>query len=444
MKILFKALLIITALLLIEGCSVQYSTEHPMANNPRYKDQYSRIKHRRAQSPELVINGRKQPVYGSQTASNRPKQEVIDPNSPKALTFGRKATLAELAKAEGVTGQGGIRFGEIIVLPLEKPSKRYGSLHVKTILNGETIAKAHQRRSEVRIPFVEGQLLKAKMFPSYADTCKVLLDDAGDPITVRKDETGFHRYGFYNFLNQERNVYHGHKKQVKNWQAALTKEQTKLDILKNKLAKNRAYQNGQCVSVKQRAIPKAPKRIDPKLIELNAHGACVNLVGSQFTQEQVIEALEAAGRFDITQDYQKWVLGSNKMSCAVGVTIPEEESLITRAIDWLAPNLGKDYFRKAIRKDIDSCIYDVKSQCDDGYNDWLRERSRIINEPENLLKQCKQDKHSLATYDYRALNNAKARLAKATALRDAALSKKNSIDEKTLIPFTDKRTYCGE
>ena len=448
MSTISKALQIFAALLMVEGCTVQYSTEHPMASNPRYKDQYNRIAKRRVQSPELVINGRRQPVYGAQGASNRQREAVLDPNSPKAMTFGRKATISELATAQGITGVGGIRFGEIVLVPpadfWKRPAASRGILHIRSILSGETIAKAHHRRSEVRIPLVQGQVLTGKMFPSYDAGCKVLLDDTGEPVEIRGHETGFNRYGFSNFLNREYKQYQAHEKQVKNWQAVVAKEERKLYILKNQLAKNRAYQNGQCVAVNQRPIPKAPKRIDPKLIELNAHGACVNLVGSQFTQEQVVEALEAAGRWDITQNYQKWVLSSKKMSCAAGVTIDEFESTKTRFIDWFAPNLGKDYFRKAIRSDIQHCISKVKSRCDDGYDAWVRNRNSIINEPAMLLKACKADTHALRNFDYSALNRAKAQLAKATALKDTALKKKESINKKTVIPFTDRRTYCEQ
>lgn len=448
MTTIFKILLVIATLLLVEGCTVQYSTEHPMANNPRYKDEYSRIKQRRVQSPELVINGRKQPVHGAQNHSNRKTEAVLDPNSPKAMTFGRKATVSELAQAQGISGAGGIRFGEIVLIPpaevWDRPLANRRNLHIKSIRNGETIARAHHGRSEVRIPLVQGQLLTAKMFTSYDTNCKVLLDDTGEPVAIREAETGFNRYGFFNFLNRNYTQYHAHEKKVKSWESILAKEERNLSILKNQLAKNRAYQNGQCVAVKQRSIPKAPKRIDPKLIELNAHGHCVNLMGSNFTQEKVIEALEAAGRNDITQNFQRWALSNKKMSCAVGVTVPKSEIVKTRFFDEFFAGIAKDFFRDNLRTDLFSCISKVERRCDDGYNDWERERSRIINEPEKLLAQCKADTLRLKNYNYTALNNAKAQLAKATVLRDAALKKKNSVDEKTVIPFTDRRAYCGQ
>ena len=181
--------------------------------------------------------------------------------------------------------------------------------------------------------------------------------------------------------------------------------------------------------------------VDPKLIEQNAHGACVNIVGSTFTAEQVIEALESAGRFDITSNYQKWTFGE-KMSCAAGVSVPEFESLKTRAINWIAPNLGKEYFRKGIRADLESCFSKVKRRCDDGYSTWLANKQKIVNEPRKLKQKCEADRAALANYDYTAYNLVKSQLAEAVKLRDIAAEKRKSADQDGLIPFTDQRTYC--
>lgn len=451
MTTIFKTLTTITTLLLVAGCTVQYSTKHPMADNPRYKEHYARIAKQRQRKTEIVVRNPSYRAYGAQTASNRPKQEVIDPNSLKALTFGKKQTIYELAKAKGITGRGGIKWGRVVLLPSpdvwdRAMAKSIGGgvqFHIKPIHNGQSIASASRYPSDAGIQLIRGRIPNTGLSTRQkSNQCGVIFDETGEPVVIREGETGFHRYGFRHFIHNDSNAHYEAEKQVKHWQEVFKKEQTALEQLKYSIAKNRAHQNGQCVTVKQRSIPPAPKRIDPALIELNAHGACVNLVGSQFTQEQVVEALEAAGRFDITQNYQKWVLEPKKMSCAVGVTIDEFESTKTRLIDWLAPNLGKDYFRKAIRKDIDSCVYKVKSACDDGYHAWLNNKNDIINEPAKLLKQCQADTSQLKNYDYTALNNAKAQLAKTVSLRDAALQKKKQISEETVIPFTDRRTYC--
>lgn len=450
---LFKTLLIISAALLAQACTVQYSQTDPIANNPRYKNQDSRlgrIARARAQSPQLVINGVKQPSYGAQNASNRPKSQAIDPNSPKALTFGEKRSTADLALVKNIPGRGGIKWGGVVVLPsktdwikmVARSRTGKATLHVKTIRNGEAIAQTYKRRSEATMPLRNGTIPEGTMFLSQDHgVCKLVLDDTGEPVAIRENETGFNRYGFYHFINHDHGKHYAQEKVVKAARTAFEKEKGKLASLKRSIAKNRANRNGLCVSVAQRPIPKAPKRIDPKRIELNAHGACVNLIGSQFSHEKVIDALESAGRWDISQNYGKWVLGK-KMSCAAGVSIDEFETTKTRIIDWFAPNLGKDYFRQAMRKDINSCVYMVKSNCDDGYNAWVRDRAWIINEPKQLKNQCESDKRKLATYDYSAYNLAKKRLDKAEKLLKALSQKKGAVNKEHIVPFTDKRTYC--
>lgn len=434
--------------LFLQACTVRYTTDHPMANNPRYKDQYARIAPTRRHVTEIVVQNPHSRGYSPQTALNRQKQVAIDPNSPKALTFGARQSIFEQAEAKGYTGLGGLFFGKVVVIPQkhiwEKAVVHGGmALEVKPIHKGDTIQRAQARRSAVTIPLRKGVIPSGTAYLSREQgMCHVVLDNWGNPLVLREDETGFDSYGFSHFVNDEASVFSALEAEVKRWQEAVKKGEAKISVLKNRLSKNRAYQNGQCVSVKQRAIPPAPKRTDPKLIALNAHGACVNLVGSQFTQEQVIEALESAGRWDITRDYQQWALGDQKMSCASGITIPESDSLVTRAIDWFAPNLGKDYFRKAMRKDIDVCIYKVKRACDGGYERWLREKSKIINEPATLLKQCQADTASLNGADKRALASAKAKLATARQKLDEA--RKTQITKTSFIPFTDKRTYCEQ
>lgn len=451
---IFKVLLIIFAALLAQACTVQYSQTDPIANNPRYKNQDSRlgrISRARAQSPQLVINGVKQPSYGAQNASNRPKSQAIDPNSPKALTFGEKRSTADLALVKNIPGRGGIKWGGVVVLPsktdwikmVARSRTGKATLHVKTIRNGEAIAQTYKRRSEATMPLRNGTIPEGTMFLSQDHgVCKLVLDDTGEPVAIRENETGFNRYGFYHFINHDHGKHYAQEKVVKAARTAFEKQKSKLSSLKRSIAKNRANRNGLCVSVAQRPIPKAPKRIDPKRIALNAHGACVNLIGSRSSHEQVVNALESGGRWDISQNYAKWVLSGNKMSCAAGVTISEFDTTITNMVDIIFGKAGKDYHKKAMRKDINSCIYAVESACDDGYSAWVRNRARIINEPKQLKNQCESDKRKLATYDYSAYNLAKKRLDKAEKLLKALSQKKGTVNKEFIVPFTDKRTYC--
>ena len=374
----------------------------------------------------------------------------LDPNSPKAVSFGVKLTAQELAKKQNIPDRGGIKQRAVVVIPSSNEWRgvvaRAGigraALHIKPIYQGDTIAKAHRYASEGNIQLVDGRIPVLSMSKgAKTSACKIILDGTGEPITIREGETGINRYAFTHFINEVQFQYGGQESQVSKAESAWKKQAGLLDGLKARIVGNRAHQNGQCVLVKQRAIPPAPKRIDPKLIEMNAHGACVNLIGSRFTEEQVIDALESAGQWNITKDYQSWTFGE-KMSCAAGVTVPEFESLKTRAIDWFAPNLGKEYFRKAVRADIDRCIGQVKRRCDDGYSAWAARKRQIINEPRQLKSQCLTDKRKLATYDYSAYNEAKRQLGKALKGRDEAFDKQKSFDQNTLLPFTDKRTYC--
>lgn len=117
MTTIFKTLPIIATLLLVEGCTVQYSTKHPMADNPRYKDQYARIAKQRQRKTEIVVQNPHSRGYSPQTASNRQKKVAIDPNSPKALTFGARQNMFEQAEARGYTGLGGLLFGKVVVIP---------------------------------------------------------------------------------------------------------------------------------------------------------------------------------------------------------------------------------------------------------------------------------------------------------------------------------------
>ena len=389
-------------------------------------------------------------------ASNRqqtpfqPHSVSLDPNSPKSITFGVKLSTQELAKKQGIPDRGGIKQGLVIVVPssdewsgvFSRSLARRAVLHIKAIHQGDSIAKANQSASEGSARLVDGQIpTLPHAGGSKNNQCKIILDGTGEPITLRESEAGINRYAFTHFVNDEKFEHETHKRQVTEAERAWKTQVQKLKALKSSLANNRAYQRGQCVTIKQRTIPPAPKRIDPNTLEINAHGACVNLIGSRFTEEQVIDALESAGRWDVTKNYQKWTFGE-KMSCAAGTTVSEFESLKTRAIDQLAPNLGKEYFRQAIRSDIDSCISKVKRRCDDGYSAWVARKRQITNEPRQLKNQCIADKRKLVTYDYSQYNKTKSALAKVKILRDKANAQQNKFTQHSVVPFTDKRTYC--
>lgn len=382
----------------------------------------------------------------------RPKhvERPIEPNSPMALTLGAKPSVLELAKENNIPERGGIKYRKAVVLPSTGEWKKIvarstagkPSLHVKAIQRGQSIAEASRRSSQGSTVLVSGRIPEISMYTKAATQhCKVIVDGTGAPVSIREKETGINRYVFRHSINEGRYALEQRQRKVLEAESAWNKQSQLLDNLKKRISDNRAYQNQQCLLVKQQRIPPAPKRIDPKLIEQNAHGACVNIVGSTFTAEQVIEALESAGRFDITSNYQKWTFGE-KMSCAAGVSVPEFESLKTRAINWIAPNLGKEYFRKGIRADLESCFSKVKRRCDDGYSTWLANKQKIVNEPRKLKQKCEADRAALANYDYTAYNLAKSQLAEASKLRDIAAEKQRSADQDGLIPFTDQRTYC--
>lgn len=375
---------------------------------------------------------------------------VLKPNPAKAITYGVKPSAIDIAKKQGIVGRGGIKQGYVVVMPSSPEWKGIfarapdgkAMLHIKPIKRGDSVAMANRYISDGRIRVDGGQVPTLPLLGSpINNNCKIILDGTGQPISIRDNEKGINRYGFHHFINDKKYEYQKKQREVAVFENEWSKQVALLERVKSNITNSRAYKKGQCVKLKQRPIPLAPKRIDPKKIEVNAHGACVNLIGSRFTEEQVVEALEAAGQWNVTKNYQKWTFGK-KMSCAAGATIPEFESLKTRAISWFAPNLGKEYFRQAIRKDIYNCIAQVKSHCDDGYDAWVTNKRHIISEPKRLKSQCEANKHKLANYDYSEYKRVKLALAKAKVLGAHAYNKQKEFEQNTLIPFNDKRTYC--
>lgn len=384
------------------------------------------------------------PVY------NKHHDAPIIRNPAKAITYGVKPSAIDIAKKQGIVGRGGIKQGYVVVMPSSPEWKGifarapYGKamLHIKPIKRGDSIAMANRYISDGRIGLDGRQVPTLPLLGApINNNCKIILDGTGQPITLRDNEKGINRYGFHHFINDKNYEYQKQQSEVAGLESQWQKQGELLARVKSNITNSRAYRKGQCVKLKQRPVPPAPKRIDPKKIAINAHGACVNLIGSRFTEEQVIEALESAGQWNVTKNYQKWIFGK-KMSCAAGVSIPEFESLKTRAINWFAPNLGKEYFRQAIRTDIYNCIAQVKSRCDDGYGSWVTNKHRIISEPKRLKKQCEANKLKLANYDYSEYNKVKTALDKAKVLGANAYVKQKAFDKNTLTPFNDKRTYC--
>ena len=374
----------------------------------------------------------------------------IDPKSPKALTFGAKPSAPEIAQKLNIPSGGGIKPGAAVIMPTPSEWKQIVArastvtpqLHVKSIQQGQSIADASRGRSQGTTALRAGRIPEISIFTKASTQhCKVIVDSTGEPVALRPKETGINRYVFRHLLNEEKYGFDQQKRKVSEAQATLKSKNGQLDKIKTSITANRAYQNGKCGLVKQRRIPPAPKRIDPKLIEMNAHGACVNLIGSTFTAEQVIEALESSGRWDVTSNYQKWMFGK-KMSCSAGVNISEFESFKTRAINWLAPNLGKEYFRKGIRTDLESCFSKVERRCDDGYDAWLSNKNRIIAEPRKLKNKCDADNQKLKQFDYASLAAAKSKVDEASKVLGALEVKQKTINPQTIIPFTDSRTYC--
>ena len=129
------------------------------------------------------------------------------------------------------------------------------------------------------------------------------------------------------------------------------------------------------------------------------------------------------------------------MRCAVGATVNEFESLKCRALDWLAPNLAKDYFHQCLRTDLRVCMADVKDMCDNGYGEWQRLRQRIISEPANLKSSCEQDTTKLETLESE-IASLKRKLYKALKDKNAAFEKQQAFSNDMFIPFSDERTYC--
>ncbi|MCU7846947.1 MAG: hypothetical protein KZQ89_02910 [Candidatus Thiodiazotropha sp. (ex Lucinoma kastoroae)] len=385
--------------------------------------------------------------YDGKLVKSRSAPSKISPE--KAITFGKKPSIFELATKQGISGNGGIKQGFVVVVPsvvewrdiFDRAFGGKPQLNIKTINLGDSIAKANRNVSNTRTNLYRGAIPILSLPSAPKNSCKVILDGTGEPITIRKNKKGINRYGFQHFINVEKYKHDQLERQVDQFEENVKKQVLLLERLKHNFTNNRAFQKGQCVLVKQRPIPPAPKRIDPKKIVINAHGACVNLMGSRFTEEKVVNALEAAGQWDVTKNYQKWVFGK-KMSCAAGVSIPEFESLKTRVINWFAPNLGKEYFRQALRKDIYSCVGQVKKRCDDGYDAWVVTKRNIISEPKRLKNSCLSDKHKLASYDFSAYNDTKSQLINARKRRDISLNQQKQIGRYRLIPFTDKRTYC--
>ena len=399
---------------------------------------------------QIINCKRVRPVAHARRTANGSSTPVLDPNSPRALTFGAKPSAPEMAQKLNIPSGGGIKPGAAVIMPTPSEWKQIVArastvtpqLHVKSIQQGQSIADASRGRSQGSTALRAGRIPEISIFTKASTQhCKVIVDSTGEPVALRPKETGINRYVFRHLLNEEKYGFDQQKRKMLEAQAKLKSKNGLLDKLKTNITDNRAYRDGKCGLVKQRRIPPAPKRIDPKLIEMNAHGACVNLIGSTFTAEQVIEALESSGRWDITSNYQKWMFG-NKMTCSAGVSISEFESFKTRAINWLAPNLGKEYFRKGIRTDLESCFSKVERRCDDGYDAWLSNKNRIIAEPRKLKNKCDADNQKLKQFDYASLAAAKSKVDEASKVLGALEVKQKTINPQTIIPFTDSRTYC--
>ena len=377
---------------------------------------------------------------------------VIAVNPVQAIRYGEIAKPSELAAKKGLPIGGGIKQGKVIVIPNDDDwnglVKRHPSanvpLEIKPIARGESIAKGAKRRYHNGITghIIVGQIPTIQYSVAHRQGgCRIVVDTFGEPITLRDGEEGIHRYGFYHPINDTKYWYNWHSTRAQSIQKQIAKEKQKLEELQNKLNRNRAYQGKQCTTLAQRPIPKAPKKVPQDVINQNTRGSCVNLMGSRFGEEKVITALESAGRWDITQDYQKWALSRNKMSCAIAVTVDEFESLKCRGLDWIAPNLAKDYFNRCLRTDIQTCISDVEEKCDE-YGDWLRLRQKIVSEPKRLKASCDSDKVALDQFDYSAYNSHTQKLEESMKKKALFEDKQKNFNESTFIPFSDKRTYC--
>ena len=393
----------------------------------------------------LVSN---QPKQGSKTIASWP--ESI--NSAHAIRYGDIPKPSELAAQKGLPVGGGIKQGKVIVIPNDEDWKGivarhnggYAELFIKQIERGETFAQviARGRKNGYKGSIMEGHIPVISLSSEYRqDGCKFITDSFGQLVALRNDEKGIHRYAYYHAINDAKYWYGWYSTYVDTLQKNLAKAEHKKATLLARLAKNRAYQGRQCVSVAQRPIPKAPKRFPEEQVMLNARGACVNILGSRFGEVKAITAIESAGRWDITQDYQKWALSANKMRCAVGAKVAEFESFKCRIVDITLPNLAKDYFHKCLRTDLDVCIADVKDMCDNGYGEWQKLRQRLIREPSRLKSSCEQDKVSLEKLNVE-ITSLKRKLDKALKDKQAAFEKQQPFNDDTFIPFSDKRTYC--
>lgn len=374
----------------------------------------------------------------------------VYPKVNSSISYGSVPSFEELAKQKGLPIGGGIKKGQVIVIPKaiefyimeQRAAGGVPNLSIRSIARGQTLADAKRAVSVVRTPIVKGRIPVIPISDSLRNTeCRIILDSVDEPLTLRPSEKGIHRYAFFHVINAAKYHYQWQQRELTNLDQEIHRLSKKLDVIQTSLSRNRAYQNNQCMTVKRRPISKPPKRIPPELIRVNAHGACINVLGSRFNQEQVIEALESNGRWDMTKDYQKWVLGK-KMQCAAGVTISNFESFKTRAIDRFLPQLGKDWFRHSIMKDIQSCAYGVKRACDDGYDRWLANKQAIIAEPAKLKSQCDLDKQKLDRFDQKALRELQAKRIELLQKRDQAYAKQQHYTYETILPFTDKRTYC--
>lgn len=395
----------------------------------------------------LVAN---QPEQGSKTIASWP----VTTNPSHAVRYGDIPKPTELAAKEGLPVGGGIKQGKVIVIPndedwdgiVARHNGGYAELFIKHIERGETFAQviARGRRNGVRGFTTQGRIPVIPVSEQdRQDSCKFITDGFGELITLRNDEEGIHRYAYYHAINDAKYWFSWHTTYVDTIQKNLAEKERAKATLLARLGNNRAYQGKQCVSVPQRQTPEPPKRFPERQVTLNARGTCLSMLGSRFGEEKVITAIESAGRWDITQDYQEWVLSSNKMRCAVGagITVPEFESLKCRGIDWLAPNLAKDYFYKCLRTDLEVCISDVKDMCDNGYGEWQRLRQRIISEPANLKSSCEQDTTTLETLESE-IASLKRKLDKALKDKNAAFEKQKAFTDDMFIPFSDQRTYC--
>lgn len=285
-------------------------------------------------------------------------------------------------------------------------------------------------------------VLSLKRSPS-ADSCFVLKDDANSPIAIRPNEEGINKYAFRHIVNEFASKVAVAEKDLQTAESTVSNLKENLRQLETGFYSQKAFKNGQCVKPAQRRIPPAPAKLDPKLVELNAHGHCFVMIGSRIEggTNALSTALASSGSYDVVQDANLWMRSpSKRLSCAN--TAHSRWDSGSCKVWGIFGRLATEALQSCYSENVQACINRSKSNCNDEYYRWQRKRDRIVNEPIKQLQSCQNAKSSYENFNQASISSAINHRDNMKVKKDKALIKEVDLGPSKQLNFLDKRTLC--